>query len=338
MHTTVSEHIRILLHSHECVIVPDFGGFISHGQAAAWEEGEHRWKPAQKKPFFNSQLKQNDGLLAAFIAEQEHISYSQALNELARFSQNCLEQLKDHGQCILRGLGTLSQGEEQQIIFKASAESNVLAESFGLPVLELEPVAHRAIPAESTATVPAKLSVEVVKPKQTRVWWSVAASLLLLAMTAWGYFAKDQWWPQHTQEAGFHDFSMDSADQGTDETPSVELTPTEAPVEITEEVENTVGTADIAEEIADEPVYTSSASDSVYYIVVGAFQSERNAQKMMQSVKSKGYSALLFSDANNGLVRVCAEMHVDRNDAEERLSLIRIDVNKKAWVLATQPQ
>ncbi len=337
MQTSVSEHIRILLHSHECVIVPDFGGFISHGQAAAWEEAEHRWKPAQKKPFFNSQLKQNDGLLAAYIAEQEHISYAQALNELQRFSQNCLDQLKDHGQCILRGLGTLSQGEEAQIIFKASPEANVLAESFGLPVLELDPITQQANKPEIKKLAPVKLKAEVNQTRSSRVWWSVAASILLLGMTAWGYFAKDQWWPQHGQQAGLQNLVIDSSilEDEPKEAASTEMTEETATETEVTPVDETMPVTEIPK--TQESSYTQSPSDSVYYIVVGAFQNERNAQKMIQSVKSKGYTASLFTDSENGWIRVCAEMHVNRNDAEERLDLIRIDINRKAWVLATQP-
>ena len=74
---SIFKDISHLLHSNDCVILPDFGAFILKSKSAYVENNE--FFPPSKYVSFNSMLKDNDGLLAKFISEKKKISYKKSL-------------------------------------------------------------------------------------------------------------------------------------------------------------------------------------------------------------------------------------------------------------------
>ena len=76
----LSNYISDLLYRYECVIVPNFGGFVTNNQSAKIDKISQTLQPPYKQITFNSHLKNNDGLLANHIAAAEKIPYECALN------------------------------------------------------------------------------------------------------------------------------------------------------------------------------------------------------------------------------------------------------------------
>ena len=74
----LGQYIIQLLLTHDCVIVPGFGGFVANYCDAVHDESTHTFSPPSKKILFNSSLSHNDGLLINHIAEQLNVSYSEA--------------------------------------------------------------------------------------------------------------------------------------------------------------------------------------------------------------------------------------------------------------------
>lgn len=58
----LDRHIEILLLSNDCVIVPDFGGFMAHHVDARYDEADGTFLPPLRTLGFNPQLKMNDSL------------------------------------------------------------------------------------------------------------------------------------------------------------------------------------------------------------------------------------------------------------------------------------
>ena len=65
---SIFKDISHLLHLNDCVILPDFGAFILKSKSAYIKNNE--FCPPSKYVSFNSMLKDNDGLLAKFISEE----------------------------------------------------------------------------------------------------------------------------------------------------------------------------------------------------------------------------------------------------------------------------
>jgi hypothetical protein len=77
----LDKFISDLLYRYDCVIVPGFGGFIANRVSAKNISSQHKFIPPTKEIAFNSNLNQNDGLLANYIKRSNNISYSHAINQ-----------------------------------------------------------------------------------------------------------------------------------------------------------------------------------------------------------------------------------------------------------------
>ena len=83
---TIAKHITELLYHHDCVILPDFGGFISNYHSAKIDTHRKLIHPPTKNVLFNKHVKVNDGLLASKLVKEESISYERAIKELTKFT------------------------------------------------------------------------------------------------------------------------------------------------------------------------------------------------------------------------------------------------------------
>ena len=87
MNKSVEYYISELLFLHNCIIIPEFGGFVGNKKPAQLNEKTGILKPPSKQILFNPNLKTNDGLLIAHIAHQENISQQSAQENVKTFSK-----------------------------------------------------------------------------------------------------------------------------------------------------------------------------------------------------------------------------------------------------------
>jgi len=132
----IYEHISNLLFKHNCVIIPDFGGFIANYKPAGFSKETHIYYPPSKNIVFNCNLKNNDGLLANCISNFENISYSDAINKISDFVNLITTNLDTNKSVIFNGIGTFIK-QNDNLIFTPDNSINRLIEAFGLPVLQL---------------------------------------------------------------------------------------------------------------------------------------------------------------------------------------------------------
>ena len=96
MKKSLEHYISELLYIEDCIIIPDFGGFIVNDKSATINEKSGEIAPPSKTILFNSQLVNNDGLLINHIAKEENISHKECLTNVLAISKklkiNCLKQ------------------------------------------------------------------------------------------------------------------------------------------------------------------------------------------------------------------------------------------------------
>jgi hypothetical protein len=132
----IEQHIGSLLFHHDCVIIPGFGGFVSKYSPAQIHPTQHTFSPPSKSIVFNRSLKNNDGLLANFISQEEHISYSQALEQVEAYATQCSQTLLSGKRLAIAEVGQLYPDIEKNIQFEPDSSVNYLLESFGLTALQ----------------------------------------------------------------------------------------------------------------------------------------------------------------------------------------------------------
>lgn len=329
----ISEHIHLLLHQNDCVVVPGLGGFILNHLPASYDEKESRLYPSRALPFFNKQLQSNDGLLAAALVKSENYDYPSAIKEIHRFVQIVKDSLDDKCEYTMPGLGEFQSNHEGQITFFPDKESNSSIDTYGLDSLVIKPLVK-----------PSKIQRKALAPirKKSWAWISMVASLLIIALGAY-WINQSVQTPFGAQWGALNPFVSNDTPHVVKETPTepaqaeetsnMNNTETEA-IESTPSAEESPEITSIPEGETAPILHATPSADSTYYIVVGAFNNSRNAMRYERSLKNEGFSACSYSESEGAIIRVCAEKHTKRFEAQERLSFIQGEANPKAWILA----
>lgn len=151
------EYISDLLFLHDCVIIPDFGGFICNYKSAYIDENSGLICPPAKDILFNRNLTHNDGLLVNWIACKENISYEKATSQLTLFSEDLKIKLNQKQRIALGDIGVFFTDRRFNIIFEPG-KNNFFAEAFGMEPVGVhnaeEVKAKTAQISLPTATVP----------------------------------------------------------------------------------------------------------------------------------------------------------------------------------------
>jgi hypothetical protein len=139
------EYLPDLITHFECVIIPEFGGFISEKTGASINSLGTIQAPT-KSILFNPQLNHNDGLVANYIAQKENISYNEAIDLIKSEVDQFYEEIEKTGVLKINKIGEF-RSLNDYLVFKADDRENYLIESFGLSSLDTkaEPSVERKI-------------------------------------------------------------------------------------------------------------------------------------------------------------------------------------------------
>ena len=126
-------HIERLLLTHDCVILPKFGGFVLQTLPATYQEEEHLFRPMRKEVMFNVTLQHTDGLLSESYMQTYGVDYRKAQLMLEEDIEALNVSLEQDKRITLGRIGTFSIGEEGQTIFTPGDSGVFNADSYGLP-------------------------------------------------------------------------------------------------------------------------------------------------------------------------------------------------------------
>ncbi len=179
----ITQHIVKLLHDHNYVIVPGFGGFVTNYQPAKVHPTSFIFNSPSKSVAFNVNLTSNDGLLTNSLASEENISNRQAESLISEFVIKIREALYEHKPIKLAGIGRLTLDVENNIQFLPDNSQNFLMQSYGLYSFTAQPIAREQ---KSFEVKPLK-AITVAKPRKKRTFSDsllpIAAVLLLTMLT-----------------------------------------------------------------------------------------------------------------------------------------------------------
>lgn len=295
----LANYINDLLYRYDCVIVPDFGGFVTNRMGAKINDETHTFYPPSKQITFNSLLKHNDGLLANYIASSENISFEKATTAISLSVIKWQNKLQSSSVAI-DNVGTLSLNEEKQIIFEPSTKINYLTDSFGLTSLASAEILR------SKQQVRPLIPVKEENKKGVPVFIKYAATAaILLTLSFAGYNGYQQNKDQKIlakQEKALEKKIQTATFVISNPLPTINL--------------------NVVKETAKP-----------YHIVAGAFQFAENAEKKVKQLKAKGFNARIIGVNKWGLTQVVFNSYADRNKATNELYKIQDTVSKDAWLL-----
>ncbi|MCB9252498.1 MAG: hypothetical protein H6605_08500 [Flavobacteriales bacterium] len=134
---SLSGLVAQLLYTHNCVIIPHFGGFVTNVKQSGFEDGKTLIFPNRKRVAFNKNLNQDDGLLVNALAAGLKISYEESLKKVEAITQELFWEIENNSSVSFGSLGTFYSNFEKNLIFLPQQNLNFSKESFGLEPLKL---------------------------------------------------------------------------------------------------------------------------------------------------------------------------------------------------------
>ena len=140
-------HIEILLLSHDCVIVPNLGGFMAHHVAARYDKADGMFIPPCRLLGFNAQLNMSDSVLAQSYADAYDLSFPEAVRRVEHEVSLLKERIAKNGRYDFASLGTLSVNSDGRYEFEPCPAGILTPSLYGFGAFEM-PLLRHAVPSQ----------------------------------------------------------------------------------------------------------------------------------------------------------------------------------------------
>ncbi len=294
----LNTYISDLLYRYECVIVPGFGGFVSNTIPSRANHFTHTFYPPTKKLGFNSQLTNNDGLLANYIASSENCSFEAAVDRIEIAVIEWKSQLEKEA-VTLEKIGTLSLNRERKIIFSPIESINYLTSSYGLANVQ-SPAIKRLEYKQKTVAL--ETTERRRSPRYLKYAAAVAAMLTIGSLS----------WNSHMQN-------------------QANILEKEAQEIVSKKIQEATFT--IANPLPEINLDLVKAQPKKkYHLIAGAFSEKANAAKKIKQLQKRGFNARVIGINKWGLTQVSFESYGTREEAVKQLQIIKRNIDKEAWL------
>jgi len=308
MNKTIEHYISELLFLHDCIILPNFGGFVSNPQSVKLNKITGVLTPPSKQILFNTNLKTNDGLLITHISNKEDVSQDLAKNEVENYVAKITEKLNSSKVLRIDKIGLFTLGKEGNIIFLQDSTNNYNLDSFGMKTIHNKAVVRETIVEEKVAA-----TIKTIRTHNNSPKTFLRAAAVIIPLVALSYLTiseQNNINNIYTQMASLNPF-----------------TPTKV-IETTNKIEEVVI---ITPKIIAEEVAPVIISQKTYYIIAGAFAEQKNANKMLVKLNKWNYNATIVEGGN--FLRVSYDTFNSKDKAIIALNKIKQE-NPEAWLLA----
>lgn len=304
----LSSYISDLLYRYECVIIPDFGGFVMNTKSAIISPYSKTFYPPHKLITFNSHLKNNDGLLANYIASVDKVPYDSAMNFI-KFEVNQWKEEIINSDLLLEDIGKFSLDVNESIIFEPQTDINYLTDSYGLSSL-VSPGIRRETSIKQVEKKEEKAPILITDRKKEEHSLLKYAAIFVIgfALLALG---------GNTIYTNYKNKQFIVAAQKQQK-----------------QIENKIEQATfIVTEALPSITLNVSLDKLPYHVIAGAFRYPENAVRKVNQLKALGYKARILGINQWGLTQVSFDSYQKREDALYHLQRVRETEDRDAWLL-----
>lgn len=349
---TVQNHIKELLFEQDCVVIPEFGGFVTNFDCAKIDGSNRYITPPQKWLAFNALLKNDDGLLSNYIAREEQITREQANSKIKSFVENTKRDINFDKIYQIDGLGVFSQNEENKIQFQPQT-TNFHSESFGMENIflkksinlqnELQIVQKSVVVSDITvqqvfATQDREPTVEIWDEEgnfsNTRKRRFSKVLPYVYGIVGVAIFASSLYFYDNSKAnlSSLNPFKSSSAI-----TPPIVKTVDESIAEANQFAPANVETKAYEHEkvTVETPVLETINNDKKrFFIITGSFGSKKNANSLLDKLKSKGFedASIIYPSDNEKLIKVSAGGFSNESEANQKAARVTQAINQDTWI------
>lgn len=303
----LANYISDLLYRYECVIVPEFGGFVTNNKSARIDKINNTLHPPYKQITFNSHLTNNDGLLANYIASVDKIPYESALNFIQFEIDVWLEKIKAQD-LYIESIGSFSL-VQNKLHFQPQKKLNYLTSSFGLTNVVI-PEIKREVYKKEVEKLEEKAPILITPERRKAPNYLKYAAIFVLGLSAIGIGGKLYKDHQNKQQI---------------------VVAKEQQKRIDQKIEN--ATFVISKPLPTLNLEVNTVDNKSFHVIAGAFRFSENAEKKLTQLKAEGYHARILGINKWGLTIVSFDSYDSERDAINSLNSIKRMKDEKAWLL-----
>jgi len=305
----IEPYIAQLLYRYQCVTIPGFGAFLTEIQSAQLIESSNSFFPPKKVISFNTNIKNNDGLLANHIAQAEKTSYEYAISAIQYEVFNWKKALQENGLFSIKNVGDFSLNADKNLIFTPNDQTNYLTNSFGLSAF-VSPMVKREVFEQKIEALEQEEVIEFIPERRTASAYLKYAAIFVLGLGLTGVVS----YPIYQQQIANEKILVETA---------VQKQVQHKIQEATFFIENPVPAVTL----------TIKEEKMSYHIMAGAFRDERNAEKIFKKLSDQGYKARRIPMNKYGLYPVLYGSYATFAEAESAKQEIKKTANPQAWIL-----
>lgn len=327
---TTAKYISELLYRYECVIVPEFGAFLTKRQPAVIQKSTHAFFPPQKLISFNSQLQHNDGLLANYLSTAENISYTDAVAKIQRYVLSLNNKMALGQRMELEGIGSFYTSVENTLQFEPTQEINYLAEAFGLhsfisPSIIRDVEVTREVYKEQVETLEETTPIAFTPERRQEKPYIKYAAIAIITLGVGGFLGLQQ----YNTSSILHNRNVlvEANQQFENKLQHATFEPSFPTITLNVLREDDINTSETA---------SLEVTSSKYHIIAGAYRVEANAIKKVEKLNAKGFKARLIGVNKYGLHQVIYNSYKNRMEALKALKGIKKQQDRRAWLLVKE--
>lgn len=340
-------HIEHLLLTHDCVILPRFGGFVLQTIPATCLEEERLFRPMRKEIMFNVTLQHTDGLLSASYMRMYGVDYRKAQLMLEEDIEMLLSSLQEDKRVAFGQIGTFSLGEEGQIIFEPGESGVFHADSYGLKSFHFPVLPLLTEEREEVALLTGKKKKDVyyipISRKLIQVAAVSAAAVALFFLVSTPVKEVNQ----STYTASFVPTEMINYRFEEPVIQPEEIHATQPKGEVAEVIPVEVAPAvEASKKVAVAPAPTIkketpaprqvAVAKKKYHIVIASFPTEAQADEYLGNL-DRAQCQNASKVVRDGKYRIYADRFDNRTDAENYMATLRQNEKyKDAWLFISR--
>lgn len=320
----LQQYIKELLYRHECVTVPNFGAFLTHSISLLIQPKTGVFSPPSKGVSFNTLLKSNDGILAHFMAQEENISYEQALRKIEKEVIVWKQKLQTQ-HLTFAGIGEMRLNSQKKINFSPFGSINFDLNSFGLKSFIRKPIFTPTPNTEEFKSFTIMenenkddlmFTPEKNKNKRSPIMRYAIVGVIGISLIGSIYYFGSKY----------------IADEKAKATQMAQKKIKSNVQKATFDL-GTLSEMNLTLDANPEVIENNPLAQTYFSVIAGSYRSMENAEKKLAELQAEGFDAA-FTEVNpEGLHRVAFGRFTSKREALNLHNYIRFALKEEAWYL-----
>lgn len=317
----IALHIDYLLHKHDCVIIPNLGGFVVN---STHFERDGIWgvNAPTYELLFNKKLSYNDGLLAESLMRVKNISFNEAMKEIKCAIDKLKTTLQEDKVVEWENLGHFTVDKEGALTFES--QPFIRPKSYSLTNVRPKPASLSITQVDEKADINSMSVAQLFKYVSTAV--AIGLLFFFIAVSYSNYNDKNQYAEIISKPLIFYNKSNNVAQsqQLTKQTDVIKEEPlTDKDISLIKPTVNSIN--------SEKSVVNNYDN---YFIIIGVYTVPEIAEKSLDELKKIGFNSASMIKKTNRM-DVYVDSFDDKKEAQTFLKRFREENPRyhDAWLL-----